>query len=142
MGCILFSVCWTYVLSPKDRIVNKKKKLIKVHKKKYHNNYVTAGSNDSGVIFISKMVKASGVKVTRHFEYPKNLKKVHLDVIRYNGVFDIHVIVDKTNKEPSIEIKGDESFVDLVSVATDPLPNVKLGYIGVSFVTSKAFAIS
>jgi hypothetical protein len=30
-------------------------------------------------------------------------------------------------------------FVDLVCVATDPLPNIKLGYIGVSFVTSKAF---
>lgn len=35
-----------------------------------------------------------------------------------------------------------KSFVDLVSVATDPLPNVKLGYIGVSFVTSKAFDAS
>lgn len=33
-------------------------------------------------------------------------------------------------------------FVDLVCVATDPLPNVKLGYIGVSFVTSKAFDAS
>ena len=33
-------------------------------------------------------------------------------------------------------------FIDLVCVATDPLPNVKLGYIGVSFVTSKAFDAS
>jgi hypothetical protein len=33
-------------------------------------------------------------------------------------------------------------FVDLVSVATDPLPNLKLGYIGVSFVTTKAFDAS
>lgn len=32
--------------------------------------------------------------------------------------------------------------IDLVCVATDPLPNVKLGYIGVSFVTSKAFDAS
>lgn len=101
----------------KDRVINKKKKLIKVHKKKHHNSYVTSGSSDSGVIFISKMVKASGVNTTRYFEYPMNMKKVHLDVIRYNGVFDVHVIVDKKNKEPSIEIKGDESFVDLVNLS-------------------------
>jgi hypothetical protein len=85
----------------KDRIINKKKKLIKVHKKKHHNSYVTSGSSDSGVIFISKMVKASGVRTHKHFEYPMNLKKVHLDVIRYNGVFDVHIIVDKNNKEPN-----------------------------------------
>lgn len=101
----------------KDRVINKKKKLIKVHKKKHHNSYVTSGSSDSGVIFISKMVKASGVNTTRYFEYPMNMKKVHLDVIRYNGVFDVHVIVDKKNKEPSIEIKGDKSFVDLVNLS-------------------------
>lgn len=101
----------------KDRVINKKKKLIKVYKKKHYNTYVTSGSSDSGVIFISKMVKASGVRITRHFEYPKNLKKVHLDVIHYNGVFDVHVIIDKNNKEPSIEIKGDESFVDLINLS-------------------------
>jgi hypothetical protein len=101
----------------KDRLINKKKKLIKVHKKKYHNNYVTAGSNDSGVIFISKMVKASGVHITRHFEYPRYANKKPLDSIRYNGIFDIKVIIDNFTKVPTIEVKGDESFVELIQLS-------------------------
>lgn len=101
----------------KDRIFNKKKKLIKVHKKKYHNNYVTAGSNDSGVIFISKMVKASGVHTSKHFAYPRSADKKPLDCIRYSGVFDIKVIIDNFTKVPTIEVKGDESFVDLIQLS-------------------------
>lgn len=101
----------------KDRIFNKKKKLIKVHKKKYHNNYVTAGSNDSGVIFISKMVKASGVHTSKHFAYPRSADKNPLDCIRYSGVFDIKVIIDNFTKVPTIEVKGDESFVDLIQLS-------------------------
>lgn len=101
----------------KDRLFNKKKKLIKVHKKKYHNNHVTAGSNDSGVIFISKMVKASGVNITKHFEYPRYANKKPLDAIRYNGIFDIKVIIDNFTKVPTIEVKGDESFVELIQLS-------------------------
>jgi hypothetical protein len=101
----------------KDRLFNKKKKLIKVHKKKYHNNHVTAGSNDSGVIFISKMVKASGVNITKHFEYPRYANKKPLESIRYNGIFDIKVIIDNFTKVPSIEVKGDESFVELIQLS-------------------------
>lgn len=101
----------------KDRLINKKKKLIKVHKKKYHNNHVTAGSNDSGVIFISKMVKASGVNITKHFEYPRYANKKPLDSIRYNGIFDIKVIIDNFTKVPTIEVKGDESFVELIQLS-------------------------
>lgn len=101
----------------KDRLFKKKKKLIKVHKKKYHNNHVTAGSKDSGVIFISKMVKASGVNITKHFEYPRYANKKPLDSIRYNGIFDIKVIIDNFTKVPTIEVKGDESFVELIQLS-------------------------
>jgi hypothetical protein len=34
------------------------------------------------------------------------------------------------------------SFLDLVCVATDPLPNVKLGYLGIASLTTKAFDAS
>lgn len=101
----------------KDRIINKKKKLIKVHKKKYHKNYVTSSSNDSGVIFISKLVKESGVNITKHFEYPCAANKKPLETIRYTGVFDVKVIIDSMTKVPSIEVKGDSSYVDLIQLS-------------------------
>lgn len=112
---LVFSVLIFLVF--KDRIINKKKKLIKVHKKKPHNNYVTAGSNDSGVIFISRLVKLSGVHKSEYFEYPRSADKKPLDSIRYNGVFDIKIIIDNFIKVPTIEVKGDSSFVELIQLS-------------------------
>lgn len=104
-----------FYLLVRDKIYNKNKTFVKVKKiKKTKDNLVqSSNSNDTGVIFISKPIKPYGIKEekTHEIKNKQNIKKV-----KYNGIFDLSLNVDKFKDNIEVIVKGDQAFVEIVTV--------------------------
>lgn len=109
--------CGLLVLVLKDKIFFRKKKLIRIHKYNNKKSYIPV-SNDSGIIFVSKIIKPQNIKEERSYEIPKTKIGTYLSQIRYNGLFDVKVIVNPYTKDPSITLKGDKAFVDIIDISS------------------------
>jgi hypothetical protein len=109
--------CGLLFLVLRDRIFFRKKKLIRIHKYNNKKSYIPT-SNDSGIIFISKIVKPQNIKEERSYAIPKTKIGTYLSQIRYNGLFDVKVIIQPYMKDPSITLKGDKAFVDIIDIST------------------------
>ena len=105
-----------FFLFLKDKVFFRKKKLIRLHKYHQKKPHLTSGG-DSGIIYISKLVKPMGVKDEKSYAIPKKDTKNLISQIKYNGLFDVKIIIHPYTKDPSITIKGDKSFVDLVDIS-------------------------
>lgn len=100
----------------KDKVFNRRKRLVKIHKAHNRKPLLSNPIIDSGVIFISKIVKPQGIKDTHSYELPNKKQDEIIDGVRYNGLFDINVIVDFSLEQPVVDVKGDKAFVELINV--------------------------
>lgn len=113
----LFIVFFSFLiyLFIRDKIANKNKTFVKVKRTKNINQNVVyqTASEDSGVFLISIPIKPYGYREDKTHELPKNNNINH---IKYKGIFDMVIYVDKTLDSTKIIVKGDKAFVDIVNV--------------------------
>lgn len=114
---ILFLIFFSVLLFLfiRDRILNNNKTFVKVKKIKNNNqiNMPHSVDQNTGVFLISIPIKPYGYKEDKTHVFSK---KNNIDHIKYKGLFDMVVYVDKTLEETKVIIKGDKAFVDLVNV--------------------------
>lgn len=99
----------------RDKISNKNKTFVKVKRTKNISQNISypIENKDSGVFLISKPIKPYGYREDKTHELPKNNNISH---IKYKGIFDMVIYVDKTLDFTKIIVKGDKAFVDIVNV--------------------------
>ena len=99
----------------RDKISNKNKTFVKVKRTKNISQNISypIENKDSGVFLISKPIKPYGYREDKTHELPKNTNISH---IKYKGIFDMVIYVDKTLDFTKIIVKGDKAIVDIVNV--------------------------
>lgn len=98
----------------KKRVMDKKIKRKKFHKKNKATPSIYGFDNSqTGIILISKPIKPFGERTNISYDIRSEPR---ITSINYKGVFDLEININDNNEKEEIIIRGDKSFVDLITL--------------------------